>query len=156
MTGLGRIDRSSVQSCLSCRSCNPAILSEFSIAVRAHLWQPPSCFVAWERIPEDWLDHAILDAIPNLAAEIIGKSNTPREMDRKLEDYFSAGVELVWFIYPKTQTALAFTSPTAKKEIPKTGALDGGKVLPGFKLPLKNLFVRGRRPANGRGGGRGK
>jgi Uma2 family endonuclease len=113
---------------------------------------PDVGFVAWGRIPEDWLDHAILDAIPNLAVEIISKSNTPKEMDRKLEDYFNAGVELVWFIYPKTQTALVYTSPTTKKEIAKTGTLDGGKVLPGFKLPLKNLFAGGRRTANGRNG----
>jgi Uma2 family endonuclease len=118
---------------------------------------PDVGFVSWERLPgEDLPDDPILDAIPNLAAEIISKSNTPKEMDRKLEDYFNAGVELVWFIYPKTQTALVYTSPTAKKEIPKTGTLDGGKVLPGFKLPLKNLFVRGRRANNGKTGGRGK
>ena len=124
---------------------------------RGRVRMPDFGYISWERLPGGELpDDPISDAVPNLAGEVISKSNTPKEMDRKLEDYFKAGVELVWFIYPKTQTALVYTSPTTKKEVPKTGTLDGGKVLPGFKLPLKNLFVRGRRANNGKTGGRGK
>ena len=77
-------------------------------------------------------DDPILDAMPDLAVEVISKGNTPREMDLKLKDYFQAGVRLVWFIYPKTQTALVYTSPTRQEGIGLDGALDGGKVLPGF------------------------
>jgi Uma2 family endonuclease len=111
---------------------------------------PDAGFVSWQRLGADELpDDPILDVIPELAAEVISKSNTPKEMTRKLKDYFEAGVRLVWFIYPKTQSALAFTSPTAKKEISLDQSLEGGKVLPGFSLPLKALFSRmRRRPAN--------
>lgn len=112
---------------------------------------PDAGFVSWERLPgEELPDTPILDAIPDLAAEVISKGNTRKEIERKLEDYFDAGVRLVWFIYPMTQTAVAYTSPTAKKDIPKDGKLDGGKVLPGFSLPLKELFPRKRRRLNGK------
>jgi Uma2 family endonuclease len=67
-------------------------------------------------------------------------------MDRKLKDYFDAGVRLVWLVQPKTQTALAYTSPTRWRRIPRDGSLEGGKVLPGFVLPLKELFAREKRP----------
>jgi Uma2 family endonuclease len=114
---------------------------------------PDTGFVSWSRIPNEELpDDPILDVIPNLAVEVISKSNTRREMELKLEDYFGAGCQLVWLIYPKTQTALVHTSPTAKKEVAKDQSLDGGKLLPGFTLPLKKLFVKGRRAGNGRRG----
>jgi Uma2 family endonuclease len=112
---------------------------------------PDAGFTSWDRflgqdIPED----PIVDVIPNLAIEVISKGNTPKEMDLKLEDYFNSGVQLVWFIYPKTKTAMVYTSPTSKKELTKDQTLDGGKVLPGFTLPLKRLFAKTRRRAHGK------
>jgi Uma2 family endonuclease len=112
---------------------------------------PDTGFVSWDRIPdEEVLEEPILNVAPNLAIEVISEGNTPREMEQKLKDYFKAGVQLVWYIYPKTQTAVAYTSPTAKKTIDKNGTLDGAKVLPGFLLPLKKLFGRTKRRANGK------
>src|SRR4051812_2554760 len=76
---------------------------------------PDTGFVSWERIRDDaMLDEPILDAIPNLAIEVISKGNTKQEMEQKLKDYFKAGVELVWYLYPETRTADVFSSPTSK------------------------------------------
>ncbi len=123
---------------------------------RGRIRFPDTGFVSWDRITDDdYLEHPILDAVPNLTIEVISKGNTPREMALKLRDYFRAGVQLVWYIYPKTETALAYTSPTAKKEILIDGSLDGGKVLPGFSLPLRKLLALPRRRGNGRQRGNG-
>ncbi len=117
---------------------------------------PDTGFVSWDRLPNQELpDDPILDAAPNLTIEVFSKSNTNREMELKLQDYFQAGVQLVWIIYPKTQSAVVYTSPTRKKAIGPDGVLDGGKVLPGFALPLKKLFARTRRRGNGRQRGNG-
>jgi Uma2 family endonuclease len=107
---------------------------------------PDVCFVSWERLPEGELpDAAIAPVVPDLAVEVLSTGNTKAEMDRKLRDYFEAGVRLVWFIQPKTQTAAVYTSPTKVRRVGKDQALDGGAVLPGFRLPLKDLFARARR-----------
>jgi Uma2 family endonuclease len=107
---------------------------------------PDVCFISWDRLPGGELpDEAIAGVIPNLAVEVLSKSNTPKEMERKLREYFQAGVQLVWLIEPKTQTARVYSSPTKMRRINKDQALDGGEVLPGFVLPLKELFSRGRR-----------
>jgi Uma2 family endonuclease len=66
-------------------------------------------------------------------------------MARKVSEYFRVGVRMVWIIYPKTQTAEIYTSPTKVHKIGKTGALDGGTVVPGFRLSLKQLFARMKR-----------
>jgi Uma2 family endonuclease len=107
---------------------------------------PDVSFISWERLPDDELpDEALASIVPNLAAEAISEGNTDQEMELKLKDYFRAGVKLVWFVYPKTQTAKVYTSPTKVKLIAKDGALTGRKMLPGFTLPLRELFARGKR-----------
>ena len=63
-------------------------------------------------------------------------------MKRKLRDYFKAGVRLVWYIEPKTRTARAYTAEQVWTEIGPDGSLLGGEVLPGFDLPLAQLFAR--------------
>ena len=48
---------------------------------------------------------AIPDDTPDLAIEVLSKGNTKREMDRKIREYFNAGVRLVWLIDPRKRTA---------------------------------------------------
>ena len=85
---------------------------------------------------------AIYSVVPDLAVEIISEGNTEAEMDRKLREYFQAGVQLVWYIEPKTRTARAYTAVGEWTEIGPDGSLLGGEVLPGFELPLARLFAR--------------
>lgn len=107
---------------------------------------PDVCFISWKRLGGDEVpDDSISKVIPELAVEVLSKSNTRREIERKLGEYFRAGVLLVWVIEPKKETAEVYTSPTKKKELDQDGVLDGGKVLPGFRLALKDLFARARR-----------
>jgi Uma2 family endonuclease len=107
---------------------------------------PDVSFVSWERLPGGELpDAAIAPIVPDLAIEVLSAGNTKGEMERKLRDYFEAGVRLVWLIQPKTQTATVYTAPTKVRRIGKEGVLDGGGILPGFRLSLRELFARARR-----------
>lgn len=103
---------------------------------------PDVAFVSWDQFPAGKVpDDAINDAIPALAIEVISESNTAAEMDKKLVDYFRAGVALVWLVYPETQSAEVYKSPTKKRPIGPDGSLEGEKILPGFSLPLGKLFA---------------
>jgi Uma2 family endonuclease len=107
---------------------------------------PYVSFIPWSRIPNDELpDDAISKVIPTLAVEVLSKSNTKAEIDRKLRDFFSAGVKLAWVIDPKTLAAKVYTTAVRFKELGPDGVLDGGRVLPGFKLPLADLFAATKR-----------
>ncbi|HKB06128.1 MAG TPA: Uma2 family endonuclease, partial [Gemmataceae bacterium] len=66
--------------------------------------------------------------------------NTVREMALKRDDYFRAGVRLVWQIDPRARTVAVYTSPDNPAVLREADALDGGAVLPGFALPLTELF----------------
>jgi Uma2 family endonuclease len=107
---------------------------------------PDVSFIPWERLPGGELpDEAIASVVPALAVEVLSEGNTKSEMDRKLKDYFEAGVMVVWLVDPKKQTVAVHTSPAKGRTVERDGALDGGKVLPGFSLSLKDLFARARR-----------
>jgi len=89
------------------------------------------------RIPED----PIPDLVPDLAVEVLSKSNTRREMAEKLKDYFATGVRLVWYVDPRDRTVAVYTAPRKPTILTEKNTLTGGDVLPGFKLQLKKLFA---------------
>jgi Uma2 family endonuclease len=108
---------------------------------------PDVCCIRWERVPgRNTPKPPIFAVAPDLAVEILSKGNTEAEMDRKLREYFQAGVRLVWHIEPKTRTARAYTAADQWTEISPNDALSGGDVLPGFELPLAQLFARADGP----------
>jgi Uma2 family endonuclease len=67
--------------------------------------------------------------------------NTPGEMARKRGEYFRAGVRLVWEIDPRARTARVYTSETSFTDLTEADTLDGNPVLPGFTLPLAQVFA---------------
>jgi Uma2 family endonuclease len=79
--------------------------------------------------------------VPDLAVEVLSESNTRREMDQKLADYFRAGVRLVWYVDPQARTVQVFASPADVTLLTAADTLTGGEVLPGFALPLAGLFA---------------
>jgi Uma2 family endonuclease len=72
---------------------------------------------------------------------VLSEGNTPKEMSRKLDDYFDAGVRLVWFVDPRRRSVKVFTGKKSSKELREHETLTGGKVLPGFSVPLAELFA---------------
>jgi Uma2 family endonuclease len=105
---------------------------------------PDAAFVSWARHPGQDAG-PIPDVAPDLAVEILSKSNTRREMDRKLRDYFKAGVRLVWYVDPKKRTARVYTTVNRSTLLREDDYLDGGDVLPGFRLRLRDWFDEARR-----------
>jgi Uma2 family endonuclease len=62
-------------------------------------------------------------------------------MARKRQDYFAAGVHLVWQVDPRMRTVEVCTDPDQSTVLHETQMLEGDTVLPGFTLPLQELFA---------------
>jgi Uma2 family endonuclease len=103
---------------------------------------PDVAFMNWNRIPGRRRPNVpVPRLVPNLAVEVRSRSNTPGEMAAKRQDYFTAGVELVWEVDPEKRTVAVYTSLTTFTTLTINDTLDGGTVLPGFTLPLAQLFA---------------
>lgn len=103
---------------------------------------PDVAFTRWERMPGRRRPVApIPRLVPNLAIEVLSRSNTPGEMTVKRQDYFAAGVEIVWEIDPEARSVAVYTALTASTLLRIGDTLTGGTVLPGFALPVAELFA---------------
>jgi Uma2 family endonuclease len=112
---------------------------------------PDVAFIRWERFPDRRLVPQPVPAIaPDLAVEILSPANTPGEMRRKLHDYFTAGVRLVWYVDGRARTAESYAAEDRCVALGEGDVLSGGEVLPGFEMPLRDLFATvGDRGADG-------
>jgi Uma2 family endonuclease len=109
---------------------------------------PDVAFVAWASLPggqPPGRDDPVPAVVPDLVIEVLSRSNTRREMARKRDEYFRAGVKLVWEIDPATRSAIVYTAADKAEPVPMDGILAGDPVLPGFVLSLKAVFDRADR-----------
>jgi Uma2 family endonuclease len=115
---------------------------EGSYRLGKHLVRIPAvAFCAKKTLPGDATPgEAAPDVVPQLVAEIPSDGVTSAELARKLDDYFTAGVKLVWVIDLDGRSVAAHSSPTKSKAVSVSGTLDAGKIVPGFKLPVRALF----------------
>ena len=103
---------------------------------------PDVAFVSWRHFPNRRLPRQpIPDLVPDLAVEVLSEGNTETEMANKLQEYFRAGVQLVWYVYPETRTVQVYTSPSDVRLLAEDDTLDGATVLPGFRLSIREWFA---------------
>ncbi len=102
---------------------------------------PDTHFTSWLNLPDDTAHlQPVVDYPPDLAVEIVSESDRPGMLTRKIADYFKAGTKLLWLIDPVRKTIDVMTSPKKRKTLGAGDTLDGGDLLPGFTLPLSELF----------------
>jgi Uma2 family endonuclease len=80
------------------------------------------------------------DAVPDIAIEVISESNSAYEVQSKIHDYFAAGVSRVWVIYPDQAEVYVYASPTQIDVLKIGQEIDGGDLIPGFRMPVAVLF----------------
>ncbi|MBI1830353.1 MAG: Uma2 family endonuclease [Planctomycetes bacterium] len=103
---------------------------------------PDMSFVSWKDIPGGKVPKAPIPKLaPTLAVEVLSESNTPDEIKRQRREFFKAGTSLMWVVDPRTRTVTVWTSVRKSFELTEADTLDGGAVLPRFKLVLRDLFA---------------
>jgi Uma2 family endonuclease len=117
--------------------------------------RPDVAFVSYQRWaqnrPVPRLGNA-WDVVPNLATEVVSPNDSAEELDDKIAEYFCAGVELVWIVYPNQSKIHVYESPTQPITVLwRKDVLDGGTVAPGFRLPLADLFTETAETAAAKG-----
>jgi Uma2 family endonuclease len=106
--------------------------------------KPDAAFVSYAR----WPKHKPMpatnawDVLPELCVEVVSPNDLADEIETKIEEYFQAGVSLVWVVYPRHERVYVYQSATQIRRLTRTDTLDGGSVLPGFALPLSELFLQ--------------
>ncbi|MBW3533978.1 MAG: Uma2 family endonuclease [Gemmatimonadetes bacterium] len=100
---------------------------------------PDVSFVSSGRLPER-PGTGFWSMAPDLAVEVLSPSNRAGEVQDKVGQYLEAGARLVWVVDPVRGTAAEYRAGGEARLFGAADALDGGHVLPGFRLPLADLF----------------
>jgi Uma2 family endonuclease len=76
---------------------------------------------------------------PDLAVEVVSPGDLPRDVRIKVGNYLAAGV-LLWVVHPEEQRIEVYAPGQPVKILGIGDILDGGNVLPGFTLPVRDIF----------------
>lgn len=85
-------------------------------------------------LPDQWVSVA-----PDLAVEVISPSNDAADIRLKIRQLLDAGTAMVWIVYPDLRIVDVHTRDGATT-LNAADALSGGDVLPGFEIPVREIF----------------
>lgn len=101
--------------------------------------EPDLTWVRAERIPTDL--NVDPDAPPDLAVDVISRTDTHTGTDARIKQYLASGVRVVWIIDPWMRTVTVYDPDGAIQAITERETLMGDPVIPGFAIPVGELFT---------------
>ncbi len=106
--------------------------------------RPDVAFISTQRLPLDQELPATGDlaVVPDLAVEVVSPNDLARNVFSKVREYFAHGVSQVWLVWPNDQEIYLYEGPTQVKILTAKDEIQGGQLIPGFRLPLAELFQK--------------
>jgi len=102
--------------------------------------KPDLSFVRRERItPQFWTPGHIRIA-PDLVVEVVSPNDEVNEVDKRVLDYQRAGVPLLWVVHPASRHVDVYRLSGRGEILGEQHELTGEPVLPGFRLPVREIF----------------
>ena len=93
---------------------------------------------------EEEEQRAFIPGAPDIAVEVVSPSNTAREMERKVAEYLTAGSQRVWVVYQTTRRnprrVIVHWADGTTVTYTGDDTITDEDLLPGFSLPLKEIF----------------
>jgi len=99
---------------------------------------PDAGFISFARQPQS-SHEAYTPNPPDLAVEVLSPSDDPVEMRIKIVNYLRAGTT-VWLVNPERKHVEIYAPDQAPLMVGIDGVIDGGTVLPGFRLAVRDIF----------------
>lgn len=104
---------------------------------------PDAAFISFARWPENrpmpYRGNPV-DVVPDLMVEVASPTDEAEDLLAKAFEYLDAGARLVWVAYPLLKVVYAFESRTKQRQFFENDDLDGGEILPGFRVAMATLF----------------
>jgi Uma2 family endonuclease len=101
---------------------------------------PDVSFISAARIPEEGEPEGAWPLAPDLAVEVISPSDPWEKVNRKLREYFAAGVREAWLISMEQRTVMIYHSPTNFITLTEDDELTSEALLPGFRCRISEIF----------------
>jgi Uma2 family endonuclease len=102
--------------------------------------KPDVSFVRKGRFPDNRFPSGHARLAPDLAVEVISPTDLSEETMEKVRDYRSAGVPLLWLVYPRARLALVCRADGSAVFLTEDQDLSGEDVVPGFTCRLRDVL----------------
>lgn len=102
---------------------------------------PDAAFIRRERLGEVGSPRGFWPGAPDLVVEVVSPGDSYGEVEEKVLDWLSAGCRMVVVVNPQRRTATVYRSRTDIAVLAEGDELDGGDVVPGWRLPVREIFV---------------
>ena len=83
----------------------------------------------------------LIEGPPVLAVEILSPSDRVDDMGEKINGYLQAGTKMAWRVEPVFGLITVFRPDAEPEGLNVNGFLDGGPHLPGFRVPVAEIFA---------------
>lgn len=107
---------------------------------RAHGRKPDVSFVKFDRLAERVIPDGDLFIAPDLVVEVLSQSNTAIDVEEKLDEYLTAGVEMVWIVNPDGRTVRMYRADGTTQLFRADDTIEIESLLPGFSLKTGEIF----------------
>lgn len=111
------------------------------------LWRDPDrvvgadvVFIRADALPARLTKEGYLETIPDLVVEVVSKSDTAPNVQRKVDDYLLAGVGVVWVADPVALTLAEHRRGAEPRLFTASETVELPELIPGFKMPLEEVF----------------
>ncbi len=101
---------------------------------------PSAPYMRQERVEAVSGTEGFFPGAPDFVAEVISPSDSLPNVYEKVEEWLNAGVRLVVVINPRNKTVQVHRSMKDVVTLTEEDTLDGGDVVPGWHLPVIDLF----------------
>lgn len=102
---------------------------------------PDVAFIRKDRVEQTGISKGYRFGAPDLVVEVISPSDNMKKVEQKIQRWLSADARLVWTVDPKTRTIKVYEGPNAATVLAEADELTGGDVVPGFRLPVAEIFI---------------
>ena len=102
---------------------------------------PDVAFIQRERAEKVGDGDGYWPGAPDLAVEVVSPGDSFGEVEEKVFDWLDAGCRMVVVVNPRKRTATVYRSRSDIAVLTEGDELDGGDVVPGWRLPVRELFV---------------
>lgn len=101
---------------------------------------PDVAFVRRERVEEVGETEGYWPGAPDLAVEVVSQNDLYADVEEKVSDWLEAGTAIVVVVNPRNKTVSVRRSQSEIKVLGENDKLDGGEVVPGWNLPIRDVF----------------
>ena len=102
---------------------------------------PDIAFIRQDRVDAVGKTKGYWPGAPDLAVEVLSPSDLIGEIEEKVSEWLAAGTIEVWVVSPNLRTVTVYRSPNDVSTFTENDLLEGGDVLPGFRIRVEEIFA---------------